>query len=60
MKGQNFAYTHFVGNSMQIHRVYFFVISIEQIYKFLKFLRLLQVLNKESVEALQNDLHPMH
>lgn len=60
MKGQNFAYTHFVGNSMKIHWVYFFSFGIEKIYKFLKNLVLLQLLNKESVEALQNDPHPMH
>jgi hypothetical protein len=60
MKGQNFACTHFVGNSMKIHWIYFFSFSTEQIYKFLKKLGLLQVLTKESVEALQNDLHPMH
>ncbi len=36
MKGPNFAYTHFVGNNMKIHRVYFFSFDIEQIYKLKK------------------------
>jgi hypothetical protein len=36
MKGNFFAYTHFVANNMKIHWVYFFSFGIEQIYKFEK------------------------